>query len=668
MSAVDPRPATAPDVTEDPRRLSLRVLGRPSLGWWAVVLVLSAVVGNGIYAWIHQLRYGMGSAGYSDQAFWAIYIADVIAFIGVSYGGAVVSAILRLTGAGWRAPLTRLAEGAAVCTVLVGAALIVPHIGHPDRLYELVTRPNVSAPVFWDFIAVSTYTTASIIFFALPLIPDTAAMLESHADRLGRARGALYRAIARGWLGTPRQRQVLGKALGLISVVIIPLAVSVHSVLAWAFATTSRPWWHESIWAPQFVVAALYSGVALVILVVAAFRSGYRLHAYITEQHFVRLGYLMASLGAGYLYFTFADFLPGGYVGENQVSAIFGELLVGRLAGWFWLFLIGGAVIPLLLVALPWTRHTTGIVVAAAFVVPMLWLKRLLMVIAPANFDVVTGEHGAYHFTWVPVSITLAATAAVPLLLMLMFRVVPVLSIDELEEQAAEDHPAPAGADEGPRRARSLAGTAGAVLLLALVGTGLTVGDAPPAAAATTPPSGPSIVLAGTEQDGLVSLTATVRDGKGAPVTAGSVRFLFTSTTFGPRQVPLTSVQVGKDGTARLVLDGEHSGGWRPTTVGPAEFIASFTAAPGDQPLETSTNVDVTVAYSAYTPAPPKPLEGVGAVLPKALGTLVAAVWLALLSTVLRVLAATRRRPAMQRSAARSTVPATRPVPVDPTV
>ncbi len=44
-------------------------------------------------------------AGYTDRSFWAIYIADVVAFIGVSYGGAVVSAILLLTGASWRAPL-----------------------------------------------------------------------------------------------------------------------------------------------------------------------------------------------------------------------------------------------------------------------------------------------------------------------------------------------------------------------------------------------------------------------------------------------------------------------------------------------------------------------------------------------------------------------------------
>ena len=74
----------------------------------------------------------MGASGYSDQAFWAIYIADVVTFIGVSYGGAVVSAILRLTGATWRAPLVRMAEGTAVITVLVGTALILPHLGRPD--------------------------------------------------------------------------------------------------------------------------------------------------------------------------------------------------------------------------------------------------------------------------------------------------------------------------------------------------------------------------------------------------------------------------------------------------------------------------------------------------------------------------------------------------------
>ena len=630
------------------RDAALRALRRPGGGWWALVTVLGATVGFGLYAWVVQLRHGMGAAGYNDHAFWAVYIADVVTFIGVSYGGAVVSAILRLTGAGWRAPLTRLAEGTAVCTVLVGAALIVAHIGYPSRLYELVTQPNLTAPVFWDFIAVSTYTTASLVFFALPLVPDMAIMRAHGADRLGRLRGRLYQRISRGWTGAPRQRRVLAGALGLVSIMIIPLAVSVHSVLAWAFSTTSRPWWHESIWAPQFVVAALYSGVALVILVVAGFRRGYHLEAFITPRHFVRLGFILATLGAAYLYLTFADVLPGAYVGENSTSAIFGELIVGRMAGWFWLFIVAGGIVPLALVAMPWTRTVGGMVVAASLIVPMMWLKRLLMVITPANFDVVTGASGTYHFTWVAVAITLAALAAVPLLLMLMFRVVPLLSLDEIEEYAAEQHsghghgqPAtPAPPHPVPRELAPAGGAArtGAValVLLALALAAAVLWS--PARASAAPAGGtPTVVLSGAEVDGTVRLTARVTGPGGAPVTAGEVQFLVTSTVFGPRQVPIGSVPLDAAGTATLVLGGHDWRGYRPTATGPQEFTASFAAQVGDTPVTYSTNVTITVAHSGYTPAAPKPLEGAGGVLIKVLFGLVGTVWLLLIAQVARV-------------------------------
>jgi Ni/Fe-hydrogenase subunit HybB-like protein len=645
-------------MTAGARAASLRPFGKPSGAWWLVVGGLSAVVLVGITAWVLQLRNGMGVAGYNDHAFWAIYIADVITFIGVSYGGAVVSAILRLTGATWRAPLTRLAEGTAVCTVLVGGALIIPHIGRPDRLYELVTHPNFSAPVFWDFIAVTTYTVASVVFFALPLVPDMAILNAEHAQQLGRGRRTLYAAVSRGWVGAPRQRRVLSGALGLVSIMIIPLAVSVHSVLAWAFATTSRPWWHESIWAPQFVVAALYSGVALVILVVAGFRRGYHLEAFISERHFVRLGFILAAFSTTYLYLTFADILPGAYVGEAGTAAVFGELLVGHLAPWFWLFAIGGGVLPLLLVALPWTRNVRGMVIASTLVVPMMWLKRMLMVIAPANFDVVTGTSGNYHFTWIPIAVTLAAMAAVPLMLMLLFRVVPLLSIDEIEEidemeemanaaaaaaylrtqpsePAAHDVSLVAAGGTAPRVA-GVAGVAGVLLLVAFLGM-FGVGAAAPVGAATTP-GATKIALTGSQAPGAgsaVQLTAKLTDPAGQPLAKADVTFILATTVFGPRPVPIGSAKTDAKGVARLTLDG-HSAGYRPTTTGPQEFVASYTPA-GEEPIESSTNIDVIGARSAYTPAPPKPLDAAGTILVKALFLIVATIWVLLISQVVRV-------------------------------
>ena len=631
-------------MTTDACEAVLRPFGKPGRGYWLAVTVLGTVVLAGIAAWVVQLQNGMGAAGYSDEAFWAIYIADVITFIGVSYGGAVISAILRLTGASWRAPLTRLAEGTAVVTVLIGSAFIIPHLGRPDRVWELVTQPNLSAPVFWDFVAIMTYTFASVVFFVLPLVPDMAILREGHAQRLGRRRTSLYAAVSRGWVGAPEQRRVLAGALGLVSILIIPLAVSVHSVLAWAFALTSPPWWHESIWAPYFVVAALYSGVALVILVVAGFRRGYHLEAFITERHFVRLGFILATFSATYLYMTFADILPGAYVGESGPAAVFEGLLIGRSAVWFWLFVVAAGVLPLLLIALPWTRNIWGVVVAAALVVPSMWIKRMLMVVDPASYDRTTGVFGSYQFTWVAVLVTLAGVAAVPLLLMLLFRVVPLLSIDEMAEAESEaayqraEPSVPAGHDAKVAvtagTARRVAGTAGVLLILAIAGV-LGVGSAPPASAESTP-TAPTISLAGVEAGGLVQLTATLKGPDGRPLAQQDVTFHFPSGVLGPgRLYPVGSVTTDTAGIARLTLGGDSGHLYRPTATGPQEFVATYAA--GAKPVTSRTTVNVTVATSAYEPSPPKPLAGVGRVLVVVLFTIVAAVWLTLIAQIVRV-------------------------------
>jgi Ni/Fe-hydrogenase subunit HybB-like protein len=638
---------TTKALTTNARELSLRPFGKPSRLWWLTIVLLSLVVLAGIAAWVVQLQNGMGAAGYNDHAFWAIYIADVITFIGVSYGGAVVSAILRLTGATWRAPLTRLAEGTAVVTVLIGAALIIPHIGNPIRLYELVTRPNLSAPVFWDFVAVMTYTFGSIVFFALPLVPDMAVLGTEPGPQLGRRRATLYARVSRGWVGAPRQRRVMAGALGLVSVMIIPLAVSVHSVLSWAFSSTGRPWWHESIWAPQFVVAALYSGVALVILVVAGFRRGYHLQGLIHERHFVRMGFILATFGATYLYLTFADLLPGSYVADPATASVFTDLLTGRLSLWFWLFVVAGGLLPLLLVALPWTRNVAGMVIASCLVLPMMWLKRILLVIGPATYDTITQTFGTYHFTWIPIAITLAATAAVPLMLMLLFRVVPLLSIDEIEEieqmqelsdiekhLAAHPHAAPSEPARedtlvgATGKSHRVAGATGVLLLVALMGM-LGVSSADHSEAAT-PPTPPTLTLTGVEAGGSVQLTATLTSAKGTPLPNAHVAFLLSTTEFGSpaRLIPLGSASTDKTGLAALT--------YQPKVTGNQGFAATYTA-PGGKPVTSGTTVAVTVAQSAYHPALAKPLASVGKVLVIALFAIVAAIWLTLVAQIWRV-------------------------------
>jgi molybdopterin-containing oxidoreductase family membrane subunit len=258
-------------------------------------------------------------------------------------------------------------------------------------------------------------------------------------------RGWLYRTFSLNWRGLPSQRQALAQAVTTVAIIIIPLAVAVHSVLSWAFAVTTRPGWNSTIFGPYFVVAALYSGIGMVILVVSGFRKAYHLEELITPLHFRRLGYLMVTLCVTYLYFTFTELLTEGYKQTEELAPLLGALLVGRYAPYFWLFVAAGGIAPLLLVSLPWTRNVRGITSAALLVVIAMWLKRLLIVLPAATNPQIQGSWGDFKMTWVAAAVTLAGAAAIPLFLMLFFKLVPILSVDEIEEIAAEtEHVEPA--------------------------------------------------------------------------------------------------------------------------------------------------------------------------------------------------------------------------------
>ena len=71
----------------------------------------------------------------------------------------------------------------------------------------MVTHANIASPVFWDMVAILTYTVASFVFFLLPLVPDTATLLAARGDP--GSPGPSSTIISGGWAGTPGQRRVL---------------------------------------------------------------------------------------------------------------------------------------------------------------------------------------------------------------------------------------------------------------------------------------------------------------------------------------------------------------------------------------------------------------------------------------------------------------------------
>ena len=418
---------------------AMRPITRPGEYYWVIVAGLSVLVFAAAVAYLQQLKEGLGVTGLNQRVSWGFYIGDMVFFIGISYGGAMTSAILRLTNAPWRAPLSRIAETMAVTSVLVGAVFPLIDMGRPERMVYLLRYGQVGSPVLWDVIAVNTYLIAGAIFLYLPLIPDIAVCRDRLGPDTGKWRYLLYERLALGWRGTDRQKRVLAWGTTVVAIVIIPLAVAVHSVLAFLFGVTSRPGWDSTIFAPYFVLGAMFSGVATVIIAVAGFRWAYHLEEYITRKHFEYLGYIMMTLGAGYGYFMFSEYMTEGYKLHEGARDMMELMIVGRLAPFMWLFGIGGLVVPILLVALPITRNIFGITTAALAVLAAMWLKRFLIVVPGLAEPMMPTPLVIYWPSRVEIMITLGAVAAIPLLMMLFFRLFPIISIFEIEEVAEED-------------------------------------------------------------------------------------------------------------------------------------------------------------------------------------------------------------------------------------
>ncbi|TMG41130.1 MAG: polysulfide reductase [Chloroflexi bacterium] len=409
-------------------------IGRGDRKFWIAVVVLSAMVAAGFYAYIYQLQRGLWVTGLNQKVSWGFYIINCVFFIGISYGGAMTSAILRLTNAKWRAPLTRLAEATAVAALLVGAVYPIIDLGRPDRALHLLLYPQVGSPIVWDLVAVSTYLVASFVFLYLPLIPDLAMCRDTLGPSAGRVRRTIYRVLALGWRGEPRQERSLARGIGIMAVLIIPLAVSVHSVLAWLFAVTARGGWHSTIFAPLFVLAAMLSGVAAVILVVAALRKVYGLQEFITAKHFRYLSYLLIALGVGYLYFMVSEYLTEAYVLERSTTPVLEAIFEGVYAPAFWVFTVGGLVLPLVVAALPGRFAIARACTGSALIIGGMWLKRFLIVVPGMAEPVMPWDWGRYAPTWVEVTITIGSAAAIPLLLIVFFRFFPAMSVHEMEE------------------------------------------------------------------------------------------------------------------------------------------------------------------------------------------------------------------------------------------
>jgi molybdopterin-containing oxidoreductase family membrane subunit len=415
------------------QRILLAPLVRTTRWFWIWAAGLSAITLWGAVAYYLQLRHGLGVTGLNTPEYWGIYIINFVFFIGISHAGTLISAILRISHAEWRRAITRSAEFITVLVIAFGAVQPVLDLGRPDRLLNIVIHGQVWSPLLWDVCSIGLYFMASSIYLYIPMIPDLAVI----RDLKIRPRW-LYWFLAIGYKDSPDSRRILEKIIAVLAVAVIPIAISVHTVIAWIFALTLRPMWHSTIFGPYFVVGAIFSGIAALILAMAILRRVYHLEAYFKEIHFNNMGLMLLLMSLLWTYFTFSEYLTVWYGGEEAELETFWSKLSGPFAWAFWLMVVCCFVVPLALLSRRATRGVRGTTITSAFVVLGMWLERFTIVVPTSVHPRIEVGIASYFPSWVELSIMAGTFSGFILVYMVATKFFPIISLWEIQEGREE--------------------------------------------------------------------------------------------------------------------------------------------------------------------------------------------------------------------------------------
>jgi len=379
---------------------------------------------------------GVGIWGINVPVGWGFDIVNFVWWIGIGHAGTLISAVLLLLKQQWRTSINRFAEAMTLFAVACAGMYPVLHMGRPWFAYWLAPLPNTlgmdpqyMSPLVWDLFAVSTYATVSLLFWFIGLIPDAATMRDRSTSRAGRF---IYGVIALGWRGSARHWYRYETAYLLMAGLSTPLVVSVHTIVSLDFAAGIVPGWHTTIFPPYFVAGALYSGFAMVLVLVIPIRKFYGLWDFITSRHLQNMAKVMLASGLVVSYGYLMEIFYAWYSGGEYETFMVMNRIKGPYAPLYWALILSNVIIPQLLWFKKIRTSTMSLFFIAIVVNIGMWLERFTIIVISLHRDFLPSSWGMYTPTiwdWTMFAGTIGLFLS---LLFLFIRVLPMISIFEM--------------------------------------------------------------------------------------------------------------------------------------------------------------------------------------------------------------------------------------------
>ena len=423
------------------RELLSTVIYPVPLRFWIITGILGLGMTVGFMAFSMAVIFGWGIGGQNRPIMWGILIANFVFWIGISHAGVMISAILRLTQAEWRRPVTRAAEVLTAFALATAAIQPVLHAGRPWRIIYWVfpydffrgVWPNIRSPLIMDPSAIFTYLTGTILFVYVAMIPDLALI----RDQTTGWRHTFYSMASLGWRGNPRQWRLQGVVGILLSALMLPIFVSVHSIVSWDFAVSLVPIYHATVFAPYFVIGAVHSGVSSVVTIMAVMRWLFKWENYIRPEHFDALGRLLVGVASAWFFYFVLDVFFAIYSGEEAELVV----MTARFFEWPWGFLLAiifilGYFVPIpLWLSGSFRRNIPAMFITSIMVNIAMWMERYWLIIPGLQQkERLLYTYATYTPSVIEITLVVASFCQVGFLLMVFAKLFPLIPVWEAKE------------------------------------------------------------------------------------------------------------------------------------------------------------------------------------------------------------------------------------------
>jgi molybdopterin-containing oxidoreductase family membrane subunit len=431
----------------------------PTGGWFAALGAAILCMLIGASAWVYQIYWGLGNAGYEPPLMWGVYIITFVFWVGIGHAGTLISAILYLFRAGFRTSIYRAAEAMTVFAVMTAGLFPIIHIGRPWKFFWLIPYPNwrliwpnFKSPLVWDVFAISTYLTISTTFLYIGLIPDFAVLRDRETNPV---RKRIFSILSLGWRNSEREWRHFARAYLFLAAFSTPLVLSVHSVVSFDFAMGLVPGWHASIFPPYFVAGAIFSGFAMVWTIIIPMRRFWNLRHYVTLNHLDATAkvVLFTSLVVGCAYLI--EFFIAWYSGVEAEQEYFWNRVFGQWWWAAWIMLTCNMILPLSLFSQKLRRNTTWLFILSIFINIGMWYERFVIVVPSLSHEFEPWMWGGYVPSWVDVSFLVGSFGWFFMWFLLFVKQMPVFALAELKEivppRLKHGHPAADHVDTSAR-------------------------------------------------------------------------------------------------------------------------------------------------------------------------------------------------------------------------